>query len=435
MTTPPPTVASAAERRARALDILRFTLDFAGHRKLTRVASSLTFTTVLAIVPLLAVVLALFTAFPLFAQFHQALETFLGESLLPPSVSDTIMRYLNQFAAQASGLTAVGGAFLVVTSILLIMTIDEAFNEIWNVARQRPMRQRLLVYWAIISLGPILMGASLWATTVLARESLGYIQHLPEGLGLLLELVPFLMSVLGFTALFVFVPNCRVLWRDALAGGLGTAAILALMKAAFTWYLTQFPSYTVIYGAFAILPIFLLWIYLSWLVVLLGATVASLLPALRLHRWALRRHPGAQLIDAIGIVRALWQARDTLPPGRSPGFLEKHLRVHPDTLHDILGALRELGYVVPTSDSEHWVLACDPLQAGLGPLTDRLLIDRAQPGLPPEIARAIADTLLGAPPTLEALFSATATENQGDDAQYGETVASGPRGNHHAESQ
>src|SRR5574337_979060 len=143
MTTPQPTVASAAERRARALDILRFTLDFANHRKLTRVASSLTFTTVLAIVPLLAVILALFTAFPLFAQFHQALETFLGESLLPPSVSDTIMRYLNQFAAQASGLTAVGGGFLVVTSILLIMTIDEAFNEIWNVARQRPLRQRL----------------------------------------------------------------------------------------------------------------------------------------------------------------------------------------------------------------------------------------------------------------------------------------------------
>lgn len=407
----------ATVRRARVLDVLRFTLDFAGHRKLTRVASSLTFTTVLAIVPLLAVVLALFTAFPLFAEFHQALETFLSESLLPPSVSDTIMRYLNRFAAQASGLTAVGGAFLVVTSILLIMTIDAAFNEIWNVAHQRPLRQRLLVYWAIISLGPILVGASLWATSILVRESLGYIGSLPEWLGLLLSLVPFVVSVLGFTALFVFVPNCRVLWRDALMGGLGTALILAVMKGAFTWYLTRFPSYTVIYGAFATLPIFLLWIYVSWLVVLMGATVASLLPALRLHRWTLQRRAGEQITDALRILNTLGRARNGRPPGRSLTFMARHLRVHPDLLHDILAALRELGYVVPTPEGEHWVLACDPSTTDTGALTDRLLIDRTQPGLTPAVARALADTLNGTPPTLQALFDLDASSPLADDAQ------------------
>lgn len=405
-----PPMSSIKERRARLLDVLRFTLDFAAHRKLTRVASSLTFTTVLAIVPLLAVVLALFTAFPLFTQFHQALEAFLSESLLPPSVSDTIMRYLNQFAAQASGLTAAGGGFLVVTSILLIMTIDEAFNEIWNVARQRPLRQRLLVYWATISLGPILTGASLWASSILARESLGYIGSLPGGWGLVLEFVPFVISILGFTALFVFVPNCRVLWRDALIGGLGTAAILTLMKIGFTWYLTRFPSYTVIYGAFATLPIFLLWIYLSWLVILMGATVASLLPALRQHRWALQTHPGAQIIDALGILYFLWQARGTQPVGRSPAFLEKHLRIHPDTLHDILIVLRDLGYAVPTSDNEHWVLACDPAHTDLGPLCDQLLIHRDQAGLSGELTHALALTLQGSPPTLESLFKQAATQ-------------------------
>ncbi len=417
MTTPQTPAPSLAERRTHALDILRFTLDFAGHRKLTRVASSLTFTTVLAIVPMLAVVLSLFTAFPLFAEFHQALETFLGESLLPPSVSDTIMRYLNQFAAQASGLTAVGGAFLVVTSILLIMTIDQAFNEIWNVARQRPMRQRLLVYWAIISLGPILTGASLWASSVLARESLGYISDLPESVGLLLNLVPLLMSVLGFTALFVFVPNCRVLWRDAALGGLGTTVVLAVMKAGFTAYLTRFPSYTVIYGAFATLPIFLLWIYLSWLVVLMGATVASLLPALRLHRWALQRQVGAQAVDALGILRILWHARGSQPPGRSLSYLEKHLRVHPDALHDMLRDLRELGYVVPEADSEQWVLACDPARTDIGPLVDRLLINRAQTEPGDGTLEALSRTLLGHPPVLDALFSADSTENRDDDAQ------------------
>ncbi len=418
MTTPQTSASSLTERRSHMLDILRFTLDFAGRRKLTRVASSLTFTTVLAIVPMLAVVLALFTAFPLFAEFHLALETFLGESLLPPSVSDTIMRYLNQFAAQASGLTAVGGAFLVVTSILLIMTIDEAFNEIWTVARQRPIRQRLLVYWAIISLGPILMGASLWASSVLARESLGYIGNLPEGLGLLLSLVPLLMSVLGFTALFMFVPNCRVLWRDAALGGLGTAVVLAVMKAGFTAYLTRFPSYTVIYGAFATLPIFLLWIYLSWLVVLMGATVASLLPALRLRRWALQRQVGAQAVDALEILRILWRARATQPPGRSLAYLEKHLRVHPDALHDMLGALRELGYAVPVADGDLWVLACDPARADIGPLVDRLLIDRTQTEPQPGMLDALSRALQGDPPVLDALFAGDATENRHDDAQY-----------------
>ncbi|MER1968092.1 YihY family inner membrane protein [Castellaniella sp. GW247-6E4] len=393
------------------MDILRFTLEYAGEKKLTRSASSLTFTTVLAIVPLLAVVLALFTAFPLFAEFRGALEAFLSESLLPPAVSDTIMRYLNQFAAQASGLTAVGGAFLLVTSILLIMTIDEAFNEIWRVERQRPLRQRLLVYWAIISLGPILTGASLWATTVLARESLGYIGELPEWLSLLLNIVPLAASALGFTALFVFVPNCRVLWRDALMGGVGTAVVLAVMKAGFTAYLTRFPSYTVIYGAFATLPIFLLWIYLSWLVVLMGAMVASLSPALRHRRWAVLRRPGAPLVDAIHILHILWRARGSSPPGRSLNFLEQRLGAHPDALHQTLRALRDLGYVVPAQDADLWVLACDPAQAGLGPLLDHLLIDRAQAGLSPWIAAALAETLAQRPPTLESLFRDLLPEN------------------------
>ena len=417
MTTPQITALSQATHRHRILDVLRFTLDFAARRKLTRVASSLTFTMVLAIVPLLAVVLALFTAFPLFAEFRLALETFLSESLLPPSVSDTIMQYLNQFAAQASGLTAVGSAFLVVTSIMLIMTIDQVFNEIWTVERQRPMRQRLLVYWAIISLGPILTGASLWATTVLARESLGYIGDLPEGVGLLLNLIPLLMSALGFTALFMFVPNCRVLWRDAALGGLGTTLVLALMKAGFTAYLTRFPSYTVIYGAFATLPIFLLWIYLSWLVVLMGATVASLLPALRLRRWARQPHVGARAVDALGILRLLWQARAAQPPGHSLTYLENHLRVHPDELRSMLQALYELGYAVPVADEDRWVLACDPSQADIGPLVDRLLIDRNQPSLRSTTLAHLAHALQGKPPVLDALFSRSATAMQDDDAQ------------------
>lgn len=387
------------------MDLVRFTALFASRRKLTQVASSLTFTTVLAIVPLLAVVLALFTAFPLFSEFHSALESFLGESLLPPAVADTIMQYLNQFASQASGLTAIGGAFLVVTSIMLIMTIDQAFNEIWNVAHQRPFRQRILVYWAIISLGPILVGASLWASSVLARESLGYIADLPGGLTILLEIIPFLVSVIGFSALYMLVPNVRVYWRDAFFGGLGAALILAIMKAGFTWYISKFPTYMVIYGAFATLPIFLLWIYLSWLVILLGATVACLLPALRLHRWANKRHQGAAIIDAINILYLLWQARNQTVPGLSQEKLVNNLRIHPNALSETLQNLQSMGYVVYASDSENWVLACDPNQANIGALTDNLLLDRKNACNIPFTAEAIASTLLNNPPSLSELFN------------------------------
>lgn len=141
--------------------VVRFAGQRADEQKLLQVASSLTFTTVLAIVPMLAVVLSLFTAFPVFQEFRVALEDFLANSLMPPSVSDNIMDYLNQFARQATRLTAIGGAFLIVTSLLLIMTIDKTFNDIWQVTRQRPLPQRALVYWAVITLGPVVAGASL----------------------------------------------------------------------------------------------------------------------------------------------------------------------------------------------------------------------------------------------------------------------------------
>ncbi|HWK70119.1 YihY family inner membrane protein [Pollutimonas sp. M17] len=388
--------------------IVRYALQRAGEKKLTQVASSLTFTTVLAIVPLLAVVLSLFTAFPLFAEFRVALEHFLTSSLMPPAVSDNVMLYLNQFAAKASGLTAVGSLFLIVTSVMLIMTIDEAFNDIWQVERQRPFRQRILVYWAIISLGPILTGASLWATSILARESIGNIAELPTAVGFALSFVPLLATGLGFTALFVGVPNRRVLWKDALIGGLGTAIVLEIMRVGFAYYLTRFPSYTVIYGAFATLPIFLLWIYLSWLAILLGATVAATLPALRQRRWALQHYRGAPFVDALRVLRVLWDAQSTLPAGRSMRFLCAHLQLHQDELSSVLGALKRLGYAVNTEngDADQWVLACDQREATIGPLIDELLLDREQPGLAmePLLLDAISVSLTQAPRRLADLF-------------------------------
>jgi len=212
------------------LGIFRFIWSRLGQEKIVQLASSLTFTTVLAIVPLLAVVLSLFTAFPLFKEYSDALQDFMINSLMPPAISDNIMKYLNEFANQASRLTAIGGGFLVLTVMVLIMSVESALNNIWHVKRQRPISQRFLVYWALISVGPILTGASLWTTGFLARESLGLVDNIPALVELPLRFIPFILTGIGFAAIYAIVPNCKVKGRDALTGGFITAVMLEAMK-------------------------------------------------------------------------------------------------------------------------------------------------------------------------------------------------------------
>lgn len=409
---PSATMVKLSQKWHDSVKVLAYAGAHARDKKLTQVASSLTFTTVLALVPMLAVFLSLFTAFPLFAEFRQALENFLVNSLMPPTVSDTVMRYLNMFAAQASGLTAIGTVFLLVVSIMLIMTIDTVLNDIWQVEQQRPMPQRILVYWAIISAGPILAGASLWATSYLAQQSAFDVGHITRSMRLALSIIPVAITGLAFSALFVFVPNRHVFWRDALAGGFGTAIVLEIMKAGFAYYITQFPSYTVIYGAFATLPIFLLWIYLSWLAILFGATVAATLPSLRLRRWAEKRKTGATFIDAVRILRLLRSTQNTPNPGRSTRFLGAHLRLHTNELLSVLRALKQLGIVVPTQEKgmDHWVLACDIRNTKLSTLINQFLLDQHQPELQedPFLLKAVAHALSDCPNiTLEDVFDET----------------------------
>ncbi|WP_251876992.1 YihY family inner membrane protein [Achromobacter sp. Marseille-Q4954] len=399
---------------ARAGRVVRFSAERASEEKLLQVASSLTFTTVLAIVPMLAVVLSLFTAFPVFQEFRVALEDFLTNSLMPPSVSDNIMDYLNQFARQASRLTAIGGAFLLITSLLLIMTIDKAFNDIWHVTRQRPLRQRALVYWAIITLGPVVAGASLWATSFVARESLGLVRDVPEAVSVAVSFIPLVLTALGFAALFVMVPNREVLWRDALVGGCVTAIVLEIMKSAFAYYLTRFPTYTIIYGAFATLPIFLLWIYLSWLAVLLGAILASSAPLIRLGRWEINRYPGAPFVDAVDALRTLRQAQTANPPGLPANLLAAQLRLHQDELNEVLETLAEMG-LATRSPEGLWVLTCDARKTSMEPVVDSFLLDRGQPRVrnDPEILRVASAVISqqNAPTLEEVCGEAQNTEN------------------------
>lgn len=383
--------------KAGYIKIIRFVWFRLEQEKIIQLAASLTFTTVLAIVPLLAVVLSLFTAFPLFHDFSDALQNFMFNSLMPPVVSDNIMKYLNEFALQASQLTKIGGTFLVLTVIMLIMSVESALNDIWHVKRQRPFGQKMLVYWALITVGPILTGASLWTTAFLARESLGLVNEIHALLEITLQFIPFVLSGIGFAALFAIVPNCKVKTNDALAGGFLTAIILESMKFGFAYYISQFSTYTVIYGAFAALPVFLIWIAVSWLGVLLGATCAANLSAIRINQLERLPRPGASLIEAIAILQALNDARGSVPPGCSNDTLISTLRIRHDSLAALLDTLAELGMVANAHWAGHdrWIMACDPSTASLAPLINRLAIDlnSINTATQPQLARALAELI------------------------------------------
>lgn len=378
MNTQPPPLASQPARLAAWREIMLSSAQRLGQVDAFDLAGSLTFTTVLAIVPLLAVALALFTAFPQFHEFSDALHAFLTNSLMPPVVSENVMSYLNDFALQASRLTAIGGGFLVFTVLLLILSIDKALNEIWRVTKPRKIGQRLLIYWALLTLGPLLTGASLWATALMARESFGVISQLPDLLELTLKVSPFFVSAAGFATLFVIVPNTRVAPRDALIGGLLVAMLLEMMKFGFAYYVSQISTYTTIYGAFAALPVFLIWIYLSWLSVLFGAIVSANLPYFRHVRARGATQPGDHLRDALSTLNLLDQSRTQKIPGQSTSQIAQALQLTEEQTEALLGELQTLGWIAAAQvrQREHWVIVCDPNSTSLTPLLKRAFINR-----------------------------------------------------------
>lgn len=379
MTTQPPSATSKHAKLTAWREIMLSSAKRLGQVDAFDLAGSLTFTTVLAIVPLLAVALALFTAFPQFHEFSDALQAFLSNSLMPPVISENVMTYLNDFAQQASRLTAIGGSFLVITVLLLILSVDKALNEIWRVTKSRGMGQRLLVYWALLTLGPLMTGASLWATALLARESFGVISQIPDLLEMTLKISPFVVSAAGFAALFIIVPNARVAPRDAMIGGLFVAVLLEVMKAGFGFYVSKLSTYTMIYGAFAALPVFLIWVYLSWLSILFGAIVAANLPYLRHVRVRGSAQPGDRLQDALATLSLLDQSRTQKTPGLRTRDVSEALQLTEDQAASILVALQDLGLIAAAQvrQREHWVLVCAPHLTSLTPLLTQFFVNRS----------------------------------------------------------
>ena len=257
------------------LTLTRLTLRRARQERLPQVAGSLAFTTLLSLVPLLAVSFALFTRFPIFKPFEIALEQHLLKGLLPADIARSVLKLLHTFTANAGGLTWLGSAFLLVTAVAMLWTVERVLNQMWNVRKSRPLPMRIAMYLLVLALAPPLLGVSLWATSYLLGASLGWLGTLPPSAAFVLTLGPMALSWAGLSLLFYFVPNTKVRRRDAIVGGLVASVALELGKRGFTAYVLKIPTYQAVYGVFAVFPVFLLWVYFSWLVTLAAALVAA----------------------------------------------------------------------------------------------------------------------------------------------------------------
>lgn len=364
----------------QARDVLEFAAQRAREMRLPQVAGSLTFTTVLALVPLLAVALSIFATFPMFGEFRAALEKNLLRELLPEQYAAQLLRYLNNFAAKATQLTAYGLLFLAATAMLMIHTVERALNELWLVQQQRPWTQRIVIYWTLITLGPILIGASLAATSYLLSASAGLVQQLPGLLRAALDLLPLVVSGLAYAALYVLVPNRKVRWRDALIGGFAAALVGEAIREGFAVYIRT-GTVATIYGAFAAVPLFLLWVYLAWFVVLFGAAIAATLPMLRTTRFADERRAGNRFVTAVALLRTLYDGhrRGAEAARIDTETLARTVRLFPEEAERLLGELERLNYVARLEgiNAGRWLLVCDPDRTDLAEVFKRFAVDPA----------------------------------------------------------
>lgn len=320
-------------------------------------AGALSYTTVFALVPLTAVALAVLSAFPVFGTWTTALTDFVFSNFVPESAR-AVEAYILGFASGVGGLTLAGATALFLAALLTLGGIESTFNRIWRVPRARPPVMRLLVYWTLLTLGTLLLAAALGFTSYFVATSF---QQAGDPAGLVqraLRLLPTLMTLGAFTLAFMVVPNRRVEFRHALAGAALAAVLFEFTKLGLTLYLRNVPTYQQLYGALAVIPIFLIWVYLSWVAILLGASLAASLSGFRFQPRALRLPEGFELY---GMLRLLGRLRQAQRDGAVLHLADLHALepiLSDDQLQDMLRLLGQRK-VIRREEDGGWLLARD----------------------------------------------------------------------------
>ena len=321
-----------------------------------QVAASLAFTTLLALVPLLTIGLIVVGSLPAFSSVYDALRTFLLENLLPDKAGQIIATYAAQFSQNATNLTLIGTTIVIVTAVMLILTIDRAFNQIWAVAHPRRMLARLSIYWVGLTIGPMALATVVALLGQVATLSLGLVSAPDQWMRTVVARAS-TVAVLSvvFSLMYLGLPNRPVRATHALLGGVLAALLLGLLQRLFALYLTSFPTYTLVYGTFAALPIFLLWLYLSWLAVLVGAAVVAVLPEVEIRDADCSdAFAGDRLLGALQLMEALSEAQRT---GRTPSIeaLTQETGLGLARTAELLEDLVRVGWAV-TTDQGLWLL-------------------------------------------------------------------------------
>ncbi|PLX59753.1 MAG: hypothetical protein C0630_17665 [Sedimenticola selenatireducens] len=367
-----------AWRRVRQFGVLIFSRFIADHGLPT--AAALTFTSLLSMVPLMAVSLALLTAFPVGDRVVMQLQNFVFNNFLPSS-GEVVQQYLNQFSQKAARMTGPGLVFLIATALLMMANIERAFNRIWRIDKRRRLLSRFMVYWAILTLGPLLIGLSVAVTSYLVSMPLlsDTAQLFGPDSGLL-RATPAIASAVAFSLLYLVVPNQPVPLAHAVAGGVLAALLFELAKRIFAYYITLFPAYEMIYGALAVIPLFLVWLYLSWTITLLGAEFCCCLAIMGKRPLSHAGFSADPLLVRFHLMRLLSMAQREGESRSLEALADQLPEAGEEQLSDQLQLLQEANFLFCT-DSGGWVLARD--------LTRVTLLDLylVQPGQLPDAER------------------------------------------------
>jgi membrane protein len=334
------------KRWSRTIDLCRFAIRRLDEEQLPQVAGSLTFNTVLSLVPVLTIVLAIFTTFPIFESFRNSLQAYFVQILIPHSIASTINDYLGMFASKASRLSAVGAIALLITTAATMALVDRTFNNIWRVKTKRSWVKSLAAYWTIVTLGPLLIGFSITVSSHLLRATDWVVMSLPFLSAFLYTGISVALTTAAFTLLYTVIPNRFVDWRDAAWGGFIAAVAFEIAKRVFAVFLTHFNSYTMIYGALAAVPIFLIWVYVIWFIILVCAVIAAALPVVKYERWWHVPTPGSAFVDAMAVLKVLVEARNSSASAAVDAtILRDHTRLGFEESENLLESMLEAGWV------------------------------------------------------------------------------------------